>query len=189
MTTGSEERNESGADQPRGARDGDAQGGAVGELLVSSEVGGGHGVSVTEQALELGADERRAKERAEGSEWEAVLDRVVEDARVRAVGLDAMGVDPVSERPAELDVAELPSLDVVPMLHGPAAVDEGRYRYEDHDPIAGLDPATALDAAHLLPRRAEALEGARTLVPLEEGGRRRSDGAASGECVCRHSRG
>src|SRR5215207_4613158 len=189
MTTGSEERNESGADQPRGARDGDAQGGAVGELLVSSEVGGGHGVSVAEQALELGADERRAKERAEGTQWEPVLDRVVEDARVRAVRLDAMGVDPVSERPAELDVAELPSLDIIPMLHGPAAMNERRYRYEDHDPVARLDPAAALDDAHLLPRGAEALEGARTLVPLEEGGCRRGDGAASEECVRLHSRG
>ena len=92
---------------------------------------------------------------------------VVERARLRFVGGEAVRVLPERERTVAHHIAKLPVGDVVAVFEGPGGGKGAGMHLQHHlGPVP--DAAGVLEHLGAIPRRREAREGARALMPREQ---------------------
>ena len=124
-------------------------------------------MAILKQAAETTLGDRRSKHAPEETERKPVTDPVLENALVRPIRQEAMGVDPRGERPPDLPVLELPS-SLVALMHQLPAQSKRSHVEPHRDPIAVTDAPGLLHDLNSLPRGSQTLEGARGLVPSGE---------------------
>jgi hypothetical protein len=100
-------------------------------------------------------------------EWQPVLDAVGECAGLLSGRIEAMEVRPGGEGPLELFVTKLPARLIVAVNRHPAAPQWSEPHLE-FNTTAVPEPAFSFNDAYALPRGHEPLNGAPTLVPIEE---------------------
>src|SRR6266850_1003656 len=133
---------------------------------------------VLKQTIELSFDDASRKPPPRESKRQCVVDAVFQIAGAGAVGFEQVRVLPSRKRPANLDVPELPVLNVRAVLGNPADA-ERPASDRQLDAPAVLDAARLADHAHRLARWSEPLQGARRLVPAEDPLDRGSNARAS----------
>ena len=129
MATGGQERRQRPPDQPRRSRDGHPLPRPVGVPRVRLQVTAQQLVPVAEHPVQAGTDQEWLAGHAHGSERQAVVDPVGEDAGRRAVRVEPVQVHPPREGTLDLLVDELAARLVVAVARHPAEAQRG-HRHE-----------------------------------------------------------
>ena len=170
MAPGGEQGRQLPADQARSAGQGDDPA-RPRKAGVQFEVAARQCVAIVEQHGQLPGNAAAHQRLARLAQRERVFDAIDEPAAMGIDGLNPVTVAPALERPLELHVTELPAGDPV-AVHGLPSDRQGPDPHPQRDPVAVVDGAAAAEDFHAHPRRAQPLERAGPLVPVERFGGR-----------------
>ena len=111
-------------------------------------------MTITKHALKPTSHKLPPSLVAECAERQNICNAIIKVARIRSIGLKAVGVFPARKRPLALDVAKLSPFAIIAVFCDPFLRDRAKSQTE-HDPVPVVNPSCPFDDFDRLPRRRE----------------------------------